>query len=234
MEQAVLESSTADLPDDPELADFNLALKPESEAEIVDLDELELEDSDVITAESGATTATVMELVEQTETSTSAVADDLELADFNLALEPEPEAEMVDLEELELEDTEVMTTEQGEALVAEHDFDKLEDSPSSVASETQQSADAPNELQLLIASGAEEPEIPMNSEFDALVAELEEQSRSQDQEIDAMVLETLTEHTAHDGGQFAEDDFEEFISTLSEEDDGGTPFNIDFLVEENP
>jgi methyl-accepting chemotaxis protein len=275
MEQAVLESSTADLPDDPELADFNLALKPESEAEMVDLDELELEDSDVITAESGATTATVMELVEQAETSTSAVADDLELADFNLALEPEPEAEMVDLEELELEDTEVMTTEQGEALVAEQseadtfafafsepmeqgvsesltpdapesgdfnlarepelaDFDKLEDSPSSVASETQQSADAPDELQLLIASGAEEPEIPMNSEFDALVAELEEQSRSQDQEIDAMVLETLTEHTAHDGGQFAEDDFEEFISTLSEEDDGGTPFNIDFLVEENP
>ncbi len=247
------ESSAPQSADDDELMDFDLVLEPEPEGEVLDLDELELDDAlmatqteseqgapeepsePITTGQSEADTFAFALGESQPESSTPQSADDDELMDLDLVLEPEPEGEVLDLDELELDDalmatqgapeepSEPITTGQSEA-----DTFAFASAETVAQPEVQTEAEEPQDDLLLATSDASEPEIPMNSEFEALVAELEEQSPP--------VLELpplgATQSSGNDSGQFAEDGFEEFVATLSEEDDGGTPFDIDSLLEE--
>ena len=263
-------SPPAEQLDPAELADFNLVLEPSLEDEgLVDFDDLgtaELKEDEGFDYQTPA----VAQQTEQLELETA--EDDLEIADFALALGADAEdASVVDFDDLELDDT--VVTELSEALPVtqisaqqsdlegQADFPlvpepesedasapelgnwELRDSASPLAME-ELSADAPslveaadavektiasnigNDWELFTPNSHDEPDLPMNSEFDALVAELLHQPDSNTRTEEAEAMEELQE-----GGEFAKDDFEQFMPTVAE-DDGSTPFNIDFLVED--
>ena len=193
-EQSDLEASEDDL----ELAGFSLALDPDAEdADMVDFDDLELDDA--VTTEASVETAPHSEPAQQLEPQ----EDDLELLDFSVALDSKADdVAVVDFDDLELDDNASPLGIEDFSTDAANLAQELE---------PQVESNIDNDLELLTANASAEPELPMNSEFDALVAE-------------------LTPPT-EEAGQFAKDDFKEFMPTLTE-DDGTTPFNIDFLVEE--
>ncbi len=194
-EQSDLEA----LADDIELADFSLALDPDLEdADMVDFDELD----EAASAE--PTLETSMETAPQTIEQLEPQADDLEMLDFSVALNSESEeVAIVDFDDLELaDDNSPLEIEDFSTDAA--NLVEATDARETQELEPQTENNISSDLELLTANASAEPELPMNSEFDALVAELTPQT---------------------------EEDFEEFMPTLTE-DDGTTPFNIDFLVEE--
>jgi len=177
----------------------------------VDFDDLELDDT-VVTELSEALPVTQI----------SAQQSDLEgQADFPLVPEPESEdASAPELGNWELRDS-------ASPLAME---ELSADAPSLVeaadAVEKTIASNIGNDWELFTPNSHDEPDLPMNSEFDALVAELLHQPDSNTRTEEAEAMEELQE-----GGEFAKDDFEQFMPTVAE-DDGSTPFNIDFLVED--
>jgi hypothetical protein len=163
----------------------------------VDFDDVELDDAD--NAEASLEPAPHSTPAEQLDPQ----EDDLELLDFSVALDSKADdVAVVDFDDLELDDS-----------ASPLGIEDFSTDAANLGQELEPQAESKidNDLELLTANASAESELPMNSEFDALVAEITPQT---DQ-----------------AGQFAKDDFEEFMPTLTE-DDGTTPFNIDFLVEE--
>jgi len=214
-----------ELEDDLELADFSLALDSEPETSVVDFDAL-----DDAPAAEPSTELLIAEISPFSETAeqlelTELAEDDPELVDFSLVLEPPAETAVVDSDELEALEKSGAVSETADFApvpdaVSDMDaFDSAEDDMETQGQGLDSQLNASGEgLELFTADGLPEPELPMNLEFDALVATLDHHSQPVPQ-------------AEEEGRQFAEDDFEEFMPTLAE-DDGSTPFKIDFLVEE--